>query len=70
MTTHQCDLEKAKKAARDHYLRAKFREDEPLPIINKRFDAVALYTKRKLTEALEAHEGKVIYWTSPISVDI
>ncbi len=32
-----------------------------MPIVNKRFDVVASLTKRKLIEALEAGEGKVIY---------
>ena len=61
LTTGHNDLDKAKKAAKDAYLRAKFREEEGLPIVNKRFDAVARLTKNKLIAALAANEGKVIY---------
>ena len=61
ITTGHDDLDKAKKAAKDAYLRAKFREAEGLPIVNKRFDAVARLTKNKLLAALAANEGKVIY---------
>jgi len=61
ISTHQRELDKAKKVAHDSYLRAKFREDEGLPIVNKRFDAVAKVAKQKLLNALNANEGKVIY---------
>lgn len=61
LSTHQNDLDKAKKVAHDSYLRAKYREDEGLPIVNKRFDAVARVAKQKLLNALNANEGKVIY---------
>ncbi len=60
-TTEHSDLEKAKKVARNAYIRAQFREEEGLPIVTKRFDAVARLVKQKLLAALAAHEGKVIF---------
>lgn len=69
ITTHQTDLDKAKKIAHDSYLRAKFREDEGLPIINKRFDAVARVAKQKMLNALSAGEGKVIYKDYVAAID-
>lgn len=68
-TTGHNDLDKAKKAAKDAYLRAKFREEEGLPIVNKRFDAVASLTKQKLRAALNANEGKVIYYDYITAID-
>lgn len=60
-TTKQTDLEKAKKTATDMYLRAKYREDEGLPIVSKRFDAVARIVKQKLQAAIDANEAKAVY---------
>lgn len=60
-TTKQKELERAKKVAQDIYLRARFREDEGLPIVTKRFDAVARIVKSKLRAALDANEGKKVY---------
>jgi hypothetical protein len=59
-TTKQKDLEKAKKIANDIYLRAKFREDEGLPIISKRFDAVARIVKNKLQAALDRRVSRIL----------
>jgi integrase len=60
-TTKQTDLEKAKKTATDMYLRAKYREEEGLPIVSKRFDAVARIVKQKLQAAINANEAKVVF---------
>ena len=60
-TTKQTDLDKAKKTATDMYLRAKYREDEGLPIVSKRFDAVARIVKQKLQAAINANEAKVVF---------
>lgn len=60
-TTKQTDLEKAKKTATDMYLRAKYREEEGLPIVSKRFDAVARIVKQKLQAAIDANEAKVVF---------
>ena len=59
-TTKQKDLDKAKKVATDMYLRAKFREDEGLPIVSKRFDAVARQTVNKMEAALKANACKKV----------
>lgn len=60
-TTKQTDLDKAKKTATDMYLRAKYREEEGLPIVSKRFDAVARIVRQKLQAAIEAQQAKVVY---------
>ena len=60
-TTKQKELARATKAAQDIYLRARFREDENLPIVTKRFDFVARLTSNKLLAALKANEGKKVF---------
>jgi integrase len=60
-TTKQKELSRATKAAQDIYLRARFREDEGLPIVTKRFDTVAKQTSNKLLAALKANEGKKVF---------
>ena len=60
-TTKHKELERATKAAQDIYLRARFREAEGLPIVSKRFDAVANQTSKKLRDALSANEGKKVF---------
>ena len=61
ITTKQKELARATKTAQDIYLRAKFREDEGLPIVTKRFDTVAKQTSNKLLAALKANEGKKVF---------
>ena len=46
-TTKQKELARATKTAQDIYLRARFREDEGLPIVTKRFDTVAKQTMNR-----------------------
>lgn len=60
-TTKQKELARATKTAQDIYLRARFREDEGLPIVTKRFDTVAKQTSNKLLAALKANEGKKVF---------
>lgn len=60
-TTKQKELARATKTAQDIYLRARFREAEGLPIVTKRFDAVAKQTSNKLLAALKANEGKKVF---------
>jgi integrase len=60
-TTKQKELSRATKTAQDIYLRARFREDEGLPIVTKRFDTVAKQTSNKLLAALKANEGKKVF---------
>ncbi len=60
-TTKEKEIERAKKVAENIYLRARFREAEGLPIVSKRFDAVAKQTSKKLLDALKANEGKKVF---------
>jgi integrase len=60
-TTKCKELERAKKIANDIYLRARFREDEGLPIVTKRFEAVARIVSNKLKAALDSGEGLKVY---------
>ena len=60
-TTKQKDLEKAKKVAQDMYLRATYRSEEGLPVISKRFKAVATIARQRLKTELEAGSGKKVY---------
>jgi len=61
ITTKQADLEKAKAAAVDLYARAKFRNDEGLPVVSKRFSQVAAVAIQKMQEALDSGVGKSVY---------
>ena len=61
VTTKQKDLEKAKEAARTIYQRARFRNEEGLPVVSKRFSQVAALAKQKMQETLDAGEGKSVY---------
>lgn len=61
ITTKQKELEKAKEVARDIYLRARFRNEENLPVISKRFSQVAALAKQKMQAALDVNEGKSVY---------
>jgi integrase len=61
ITTKQTELEKAKATALDMYARAKFRNEEGLPVVSKRFSQVAALAKAKMQEALDNGEGKSVY---------
>lgn len=60
-TTKQKDLEKAKKVAQDLYLRATYRHDDGMPIVSKRFKAVALVARGRMQTELDAGTGKKVY---------
>lgn len=68
-TTKHKELERAVKVAKDNYLRAKYREEEGLPIVTKRFDAVARLVKQKLQAAIDAGEGKAVFSDYITAVD-
>ena len=61
MTTKQKEIEKAKVAANDMYLRARYRSEEGLPVVSKRFSQVATFAIDKMQKALDAGEAKSIY---------
>ena len=61
VTTKEKEIDRAKKIAQDFYLRARFREDEGLPIVTKKFEVIALTVKQNLKAALAAGEGKKVY---------
>lgn len=61
VTTKQNELEKAKIAADEMYLRARFRNEEGLPVISKRFFQVAALAQQKMEAAIKAGEGKAVY---------
>jgi len=69
VTTKQSDLDKAKEAARDLYLRARFRNEEGLPVISKRFSQVAELAKKRMDDALKAGEGKTVFKDYIIAID-
>ena len=69
VTTKQSDLEKAKEAARVLYGRARFRDEEGLPVISKRFSQVAEVAKKKMDSAIEAGEGKAVFKDYIIAID-
>lgn len=61
VSTKQKELEKAKKAAQDLYLRSKFRAEEGLPVVSKRFKAVAQIAKQRMRNELDNDAGKKVY---------
>ena len=61
VSTKQADLEKAKVSADAMYLRARFRNEEGLPVISKRFSQVAALAKQKMQAQLDAGEGKSVF---------
>ena len=69
VTTKQSDLDKAKEAARDLYLRARFRNEEGLPVISKRFSQVAELAKKRMDDAVKAGEGKTVFKDYIIAID-
>ena len=69
VTTKQIDLDKAKEAARDLYLRARFRNEEGLPVVSKRFSQVAELAKKRMEDALKAGEGKTVFKDYVIAIN-
>ena len=69
VTTKQGELEKAKAAATDMYLRARFRKDEGLPVVSKRFSQVAALAKQKMQKQLDVGEGKSVFKDYIIAID-
>jgi integrase len=60
-TTNTKDLKEAKAVAEDIYLNAKYKSKNNLPIVSKRFDAIARLTKNKMQAALKAKQCKKVY---------
>lgn len=61
-TTTKCeDLDKAKQRATDIVLEAMFKEKNNIPVVSKRFSAVASLTKRTLEDLIKNNVGKVVY---------
>ena len=61
VSTKTKDLKEAKELAEDNYLNAKFQLKNNLPIVSKRFDAIARLTKSKMQAALKAKQCKKVY---------
>ena len=60
-TTKQADLDEAKSVATELIMNAWFREKNDMPIVNKRFKAVANIAIKRMEDALAAGQGKVTY---------
>lgn len=60
-TTHEVDLEKAKKVAVDIVTNSWYRVRNDLPVINKHFKAVAELAIKRMEEMNEAGHGKAIF---------
>jgi len=60
-STKTKDLKEAKELAEENYLNAKFQLKNNLPIVSKRFDAIARLTKSKMQAALKAKQCKKVY---------
>jgi integrase len=60
-STKEKELKEAQQVAEEIYLRAKFRQSENLPIVSKRFDAVARLARDKMKAQLANDEGKKVY---------
>ena len=60
-TTKTKDLKEAKEVAIDLYTDAKAKLKHNLPIVSKRFDAIARLTKSKMQSALKAKQCKKVY---------
>jgi integrase len=61
-TTTKCeDLAKAKSAAVDIVMDATYKEKYQIPVVSKRFNAVAQITIKQLKELLDNGVGKVVY---------
>lgn len=60
-TTNEIDLDKAKERAVEIVMNAWFREKNQLPVVSKRFKAVADLAIKRMKEANEAGHGKASY---------
>jgi integrase len=60
-TTKAKDLKEAKQVAEEAYVTAKVRHKENMPVISKRFDAVARLACEKLQTQLDVEQGKKVY---------
>ena len=60
-TTNETDLDKAKERAVEIVMNAWFREKNQLPVVSKRFKAVADLAIKRMKEANEAGHGKASY---------
>jgi len=60
-TTHETDLDKAKARAVDIVMNAMFREKNQLPVVSKRFKAVAELAIKRMEEANDAGHGKASF---------
>ncbi|MDO9206155.1 hypothetical protein [Methylotenera sp.] len=60
-TTKARDLKEAKQVAEEAYVTAKVRHKENMPVISKRFDAVARLACEKLQTQLDVEQGKKVY---------
>ena len=60
-TTKAIDLKEAKQLAEEAYITAKVRHKENMPVISKRFDAVARIAIKNLQVQLDAKQGKKVY---------
>jgi hypothetical protein len=60
-TTKARDLKEAKQVAEEAFVTAKVRHKENMPVISKRFDAVARLACDKLKTQLDAKQGKKVY---------
>jgi len=69
LSTGESDLQKAKVKATDMYHRAKFRDEEGLPPVSKKFAAVAKLVKTKMQDAIDAGHGRRIYETYITAID-
>ncbi|MBM3351163.1 MAG: hypothetical protein FJY53_05175 [Betaproteobacteria bacterium] len=60
-TTKAADLKEAKELAEEAYVTAKVRHKDNMPVISKRFDAVARLANSKMQTQLDAKQGKKVY---------
>jgi integrase len=60
-TTKQADLDEAKSVATDLIMNAWFRAKNDMPVVNKRFKAVANIAIKRMEDALKAEQGKVTF---------
>jgi integrase len=68
-TTKQKELDKAKVTATDLYLRAKYRSEDGLPVVSKRFKSVALVARGRLQAEIDADTGKKVYKDYVTTID-
>ena len=61
ISTGNSDLDEAKQAASDSYLKYKFRQKNGVPIVSKRFSDVAKLCITEMNKQLESGVGKKVY---------